>query len=64
MFSEHNQAIDIVVSDIWMVVNKLTKLRLKTSMEETNGILVIEVIQSDTDFLKQGNILFDRSFLS
>ncbi|KAF9205315.1 hypothetical protein BGZ59_000545, partial [Podila verticillata] len=44
-FSKHNQAIDIVNSNIWMVVNELMELGFETSTEELDGINVFEVVQ-------------------
>ena len=46
-----------------MVVDKLAELRLETTMEEADGISVIQVIQVALVPFKQGNILIDRFFL-
>jgi hypothetical protein len=50
MFSKCNQAIDIIIGNIWMVVNELAELRLETSMKESGSVLVVEVIQMGVDF--------------
>ena len=64
MFSECNQAIDIIVGNIQMVVDELMELRLKTSMEETYSILVGEVTEVAPESFEQGNVLIDRAFLA
>lgn len=46
-----------------MVIDKLVELRLKSTMEESNSVSVIKIIQAAMVPLKQGNILIDRSFL-
>lgn len=63
-FSERDQAVNIIVGNFGVVVNELADLRLETTMEETYGILVIEVVQAATVPFKQGNVLVDRSFLA
>ncbi|KAF9199159.1 hypothetical protein BGZ59_004161 [Podila verticillata] len=44
-FGKHNQAVDIIVGNIWMVVDELAELGLETSVEETYGVLVSEIIK-------------------
>ncbi|KAG0007668.1 hypothetical protein BGZ81_004674, partial [Podila clonocystis] len=62
-FSECNQAINIIVCNIRMVVDKLAELRLQTTMEKVYGILVVKVIQMTLVSFKQGGkvLVIDNS---
>ena len=42
-FGEGDETVDIVLSNLWVVVNQLTELGLETTAEESNGGLVVEV---------------------
>ncbi|KAG0079302.1 hypothetical protein BGZ93_003224, partial [Podila epicladia] len=44
-FSKHNQAVNVIASNVWMVIDELAELRFKTTTEEVHGILVIEIIE-------------------
>jgi hypothetical protein len=63
-FSERDQTINIVVSDLRVVVDQLTDLRFEAAAEETNGVAVIEMGRATTVLLEQGNVLANGTLLA
>ena len=63
-FSKRDQAIDVIVGDLRMIVNQLADLWFETTTEETNGVSVIEMCSATTISFEEGDILANRPLLT
>ncbi len=62
-FSERDQAVYIILSNVRVVIHQLAELGFQAATEESYGILVGEVGQAGTESREQGYVLANRTFL-